>query len=634
MRTNLLVKRIGWLGTLLILMFSQGGVAEGTKQLMPLSTSFGMVQINDVGRTFALTTNTDSLNRLYIHIKSTTEKVYFGFRRLSSSVATSGNFRIKDPTGTIVYALTALPTSGAGFINDYTKATLGPVIGGVPVGGYTPLSLTPATTGDYYIEFDSQGNNNLRFQFFDITVATSAGVPIPGRVWSYAWDLNTNASSNAFTGAFYVYTNEGFVSRASFNGIRPFGFVVSCNNSGPMNTGNLVEDRKSINGNFTRPQFKVFFNNPDSTVYPTAAAPTLTSPFQIVGDSIYYGQSVAFTVGVSAPGTIQIIISLNGVSGYQSGTADVLYVANVLAGTNDLTWDGKDAYGNYPSIGTSIEMSTGFSAGVTHLPIYDPETNPSGYIVDRIRPGTGSAPIRWDDSNFSGGTVNISGGSGDGHIWATNFGDVRTMNTWWNGYEVENNDQFTVTVLTPLPVELVSFTGKLNLNMNSVLNWITSSEINSDYFIVEKKTDVSREFTPIGKVEAHGNSTAINKYVFEDMKPVVGCTYYRLTSVDFNGTTYQSKIIKICVNENAVVFDLFPNPNEGNELFLNFKNINGQFMHVEIISKTGQHVFSEEFSSVNDNLTTRIELPQLEKGIYFVNINADGERYFKKLLIR
>jgi hypothetical protein len=633
MKRYLHSKKASWSGCILAVLFAHVILAEGTKQFMPVSTNFGYLQINDVGRPFALMTNTDPLQRLYFHISSTSEKVYFGFSRHTSSPAASATFRIKNPSGTIVYGTTTVPTSGSGKIGTYAQAVAGPKIGGVPAAGYSPLTLTPATTGDYYIEFSSTSSQNYRFEFFDLTVVNASNVPINGRLWSYAWDLNTAAAANPFNGFFYVYTGEGYVSKVDMNGIQAFGFVTSCNSTGPQNTGNVIIDRRSIDGNSTRPEFKIFLNDPDNAVYPTAPAPGLTSPFQIVGGTVYYGQPVQFTVGVSAPGTIQVIININGVSGYQSGTSDVLLAVNVVAGTNYLTWNGVDGFGNYPTIGTQVEISTGFSAGITHLPIYDPETHVNGFIVDRIRPGTGSAPIRWDDSNFSGGTVNISGGSGDGHAWPLDFGNLRTMNTWWNGYEVENADQFVVTVQpsSPLPVELIDFTAELNEHRNYVLSWTTASEQNAAYFTVEKTNDPDKEFEVIGKINAHGNSTVVSNYSLEDTRPINGYSYYRILIHDFNGTVTSSKILKKHLDAIAPVMKIFPNPGYGGELFLDIDDTSARLKHLEIISATGQQIYTAEFS-ISD-ITKAIKLPQLSKGIYYAKLKIDDQLIFQRLMV-
>jgi hypothetical protein len=352
---------------------------------------------------------------------------------------------------------------------------------------------------------------------------------------------------------------------------------------------------------------------------------------QIVGGNIYYGSPAQFTVGVSAPGTLQIIISINGVSGYQAGTTDVLVVANVVAGMNTINWDGKDAYGVYPLAGTVIEISTGFSAGITHLPIYDPETHPSGFIVDRTRPGTGSAPIRWDDSNFSS-SVNISGGSGDGHAWPLDGGNLRTMNTWWNGYEVENQDQFTVIVQTPLPIALTSFRIDITSEQKPVLNWNTVSETSINYFDIERSSDLPDDFKSIGQVKAFGNTNTEHQYAFTDMNYTSLSNYYRITAIDYNGSVvYRSNILSADFSDQERRVDVYPNPVISGGLTLNFHNTTIKTLRVEIVNSLLQNVFVQEYSI--ERLTTRnieVELPQLRKGSYYIRLTADDKVYFKR----
>lgn len=617
-----------------LLIYNSMVFGEGTKQFMPTSADNGCTQFNDVSRPFALMSNTDSLQRLYFHIKSITEKVYFGFAKHASSSATSGQFRIKNPSGTVVYAATTLPTSGAGFISTYGQAVAGPKISGSPSTGYSPLNFSPTVTGDFYIEFSSNSNSNYRFQYFDITVVDASSKTINGRLWSYAWDMNTWSSANVFNGSFYVYTNEGYVSKVDLNGIQPFGFVVSCNNTGPTNTGNIIEDRKSIVGNSTRPLFKVFLNDPDPSIYLSASPPTLNSPISVVGGNIYYGQSAQFNADVTGTGIIQLIINLNGISGYQPGTNDVIVASNVITGSNIIFWDGKDAYGNYPLIGTSIEISAGFSSGITHLPIYDAETQSGGYNITRIRPVTGPAPIRWDDSNFSGGTVNISGSSGNGHSWGVSFGDVRTMNTWWNGYEIENLSAFTVTVMPPLPIELISFTAKPNNDIIDII-WATASETNNNYFTVEKTKDCLR-FEKVSNVDGAGNSNAVLNYILKDNKPYDGVSYYRLSQTDFDGTITHSHLIRVDFNRKVdFIFKIYPNPYDGICIKLDMIANRGDETKLIMTDMNGKEIYSKEIIiySNDENVYTFCSKERLAQGIYFLKVFSSEKEYTKKVVV-
>jgi len=174
---------------------------------------------------------------------------------ISQAGSETATFRIVNPSGTVVYPATSpfrktIPSSGNGYIKWYSKAIAGPIIG-LTGSGYTPISYTPQTNGDFYIEFTTSyhgTNTAYHFDLFDITVANGTTV-IPGRLWSYCWDLNTRSYDNGYYGKMFVLTDDGYVSQINFNGIEPYGFTVACNSTGPGNLpGGNNENRKSIAG--------------------------------------------------------------------------------------------------------------------------------------------------------------------------------------------------------------------------------------------------------------------------------------------------------------------------------------------------------------------------------------------------
>lgn len=115
----------------------------------------------------------------------------------------------------------------------------------------------------------------------------------------------------------------------------------------------------------------------------------------------------------------------------------------------------------------------------------------------------------------------------------------------------------------PLPIELLDFKGKY-LNNQSVLSWVTASEKNNDYFILERSED-AHEFTQIGKIDGAGNSNTFLNYQYIDAKPINQVAYYRLKQVDFDGQYSYSQVIALRSNQkiNAEI-KAYPNPSSGN----------------------------------------------------------------------
>ena len=91
----------------------------------------------------------------------------------------------------------------------------------------------------------------------------------------------------------------------------------------------------------------------------------------------------------------------------------------------------------------------------------------------------------------------------------------------------------TVTRMSALPIELLSFEGKKQTNSN-MLYWSTASEHNTSHFIIEKSVD-GFKWNGIGQVQSAGNSTQKLDYSLEDVDVSQVINYYRLHQYDIDG---------------------------------------------------------------------------------------------------
>jgi hypothetical protein len=83
----------------------------------------------------------------------------------------------------------------------------------------------------------------------------------------------------------------------------------------------------------------------------------------------------------------------------------------------------------------------------------------------------------------------------------------------------------------PLSVSLISFSGE-NIENRNILNWITKSEENNDYFTLQKSID-GQTFSEIGTVKSNGEG---GMYEFADEQIDNVVNYYKLFQTDFDGT--------------------------------------------------------------------------------------------------
>ncbi len=177
----------------------------------------------------------------------------------------------------------------------------------------------------------------------------------------------------------------------------------------------------------------------------------------------------------------------------------------------------------------------------------------------------------------------------------------------------------------PLPVELISFNVKKDINHSAILKWETASELNNSHFIIERSYS-GQEFTPIATVQGNGTTQQLIAYDFNDktIDKNENTAFYRLKQVDFDGTFDYSIIKKVTFDElNKIkLATLNPNPTDGN-IKINLFNDELDVHTIKVIDQLGRTIKTIEFSGE----TQEISLSELTSGIYFVTL--DDSQTFK-----
>ncbi len=101
---------------------------------------------------------------------------------------------------------------------------------------------------------------------------------------------------------------------------------------------------------------------------------------------------------------------------------------------------------------------------------------------------------------------------------------------------------FTTTCAIPLPIELISFTGKPEDRCNEI-KWSTASEVNNDFFTLEKTLD-GENYEILTIMNGAGNSSNSRNYQYDEYLPDT-LTYYRLKQTDYDGKYVYSDLISV-----------------------------------------------------------------------------------------
>lgn len=117
----------------------------------------------------------------------------------------------------------------------------------------------------------------------------------------------------------------------------------------------------------------------------------------------------------------------------------------------------------------------------------------------------------------------------------------------------------TIIYMAPvLPVELLDFSAEKAKN-SIQLSWVTATEIDNDYFTLERSSD-GDNFNEIAVIRAAGNSNEESFYSYDDRGYPEGKIYYRLRQTDYNGSFSYSRIIGLQIENSVDDIAIFPNP--------------------------------------------------------------------------
>lgn len=183
----------------------------------------------------------------------------------------------------------------------------------------------------------------------------------------------------------------------------------------------------------------------------------------------------------------------------------------------------------------------------------------------------------------------------------------------------------------PLPIELLSFHAK-PYNNTVLLSWETASEINNDFFSLERSTDAIN-FYKIGEVDGSGTSVEPVKYFYVDENPFQGISYYRLKQTDFDGSYEYFPAIAVEINEEeAFTLTIFPNPVlKGNDVYVGVNGIsNNEVIKLKLLNWLGEEIDVTEIYKNSNYLISE----NLSAGTYFMKVvEKNGGGICKKILV-
>ncbi len=183
-------------------------------------------------------------------------------------------------------------------------------------------------------------------------------------------------------------------------------------------------------------------------------------------------------------------------------------------------------------------------------------------------------------------------------------------------------------------------TTALRSNQGITLQWNVNDEVSNGYYLLEKSED-GIEFEPFRKILAeadHFNGSIYeiidDSYVYEVQQNSV---WYKLSLVDENGNQLVLDILEVKTrNEFENIFNIFPNPNSGEQINLTLQLQQKEELLVVLIDMLGNQVYSKVIiTNDNGSVATAINPSQeLAKGCYQVIGYSSTKILSQKLIIQ
>jgi len=484
-------------------------------------------------------------------------------------------------------------TFNAGTANSHTVSNS--ILNNGTINGETSL-ITFTGTGN---EINGVGTCNL----YDLTIQTGADLTLNKSI-----EVNHNLTNDG--------TFSGLGRTVTFTGSLP---SIVNGSTGSITFGDLELDKTSTTTTLQIPSTvtdglyltdgilisdatNLLILNDDATSTPGNATSFVDGPMKKIGDDAFIfpiGNGAKWArLGISAPSvTTDAFTAQYSDNSYTNTTTMAGSPAPVLNNVSINEYWTCDRTTGSSNVTVQLFWENAVTSGIT------------GYTSDLV-------VAHWNGSGWEN--------AGQSAIAGTNPGSI-TSNT------VSSFSPFTFGSLSaglnPLPIELIEFTANLK---NEIVNltWETNTEINNDFFTVERSAD-GVNFEEHSIVKGAGNSANVLQYKTTDLTPLAGTSYYRLKQTDFDGKSSYSSIEMVTNEDLNADFNLFPNPNKGDLINISLKGLEN-ILEVTISDVNSRAIFSEK---TNSNQLAIKPSKRLESGVYIVTIITNNSRLNRKLIV-
>jgi len=177
----------------------------------------------------------------------------------------------------------------------------------------------------------------------------------------------------------------------------------------------------------------------------------------------------------------------------------------------------------------------------------------------------------------------------------------------------------------PLPVELISFSQVCDGDRPS-LHWQTASEINNQFFTLEKSSD-GNNFELVAIIPGAGTTSEISSYSYTLPAGLRTNNYFRISQTDFDGTSTAGPVIYVrpCSSSEKTQIYL-ASSQSGKPVAVIYSAERNQLL-MQLISVNGSTERTQTIMLDQGENSLTIDLSGLASGIYFLRFSSLYEEF-------
>ncbi|MEZ4887599.1 MAG: SdrD B-like domain-containing protein [Chitinophagales bacterium] len=352
------------------------------------------------------------------------------------------------------------------------------------------------------------------------------------------------------------------------------------------------------------------------------------------GSTVPDGYAQVFVLHDGSGATLGNVVAINQTEGTFS-TNDVagfgtFYISSVVGPDND-----ADGFPDLDDPCTQVASGTPFVVvdGLILGDLVENKTKEDYSLLINVNGGsTGSYSIHVVVEDIDGNVIfeeDYSYNEGDNPIKIEGL----PINTTYTVTASDGSDcDATASQLVEITVavELLDFSGEVQETGN-LLNWITATEINNDFFTLYHSMD-KVNFKAISVVDGAGNSSNANTYNFLHRDAPNGVSYYRLDQTDFDGTTTSSNIISLIRGEGGFgIVEVMPVPTR-DIVNLTFTSKEDAEVQGTLHDVSGKVLASFKVDAKGGLNTIKVDVSRYPIGVYLLTINNGNQLLSTKVI--